>query len=136
MNHFDLTNPQFEQQFENCTLAPSLFSHEAHLRLAWIHITQYGIEQALENIPRQIVNFVDNLGARDKYNQTLTIAAIKAVYHFVLQAKSKEFKDFIQEFPQLTTNFKGLLASHYSVDIFTDTQAKRDYVAPDLLPFD
>ncbi len=77
-NHFDLSDLEFEKQFENCALNPELFSHEAHLRLAWIHVTQYGEEKAIENVTRQLMNFVDFLGARAKYNHTLTIAAVKA----------------------------------------------------------
>ena len=135
-HHFKLTDAEFEQQFQACTLDPALFSHEAHLRLAWIHIQQYGIEKALENVPTQIIRFVDNLGAKDKYNHTLTIAAIKTVYHFTLKSVSNNFKDFIQEFPRLKSNFKGLLAAHYRQDIFMNELAKREYIAPDLLPFD
>ena len=135
-NHLVLTDEQFEQQFQNGTLNPSLFTHEAHLRLAWIHIQKYGIEKALENVPTQIIHFVDNLGARDKYNHTLTIAAIKAVYHFFLKSKSDNFVDFIKGFPRLKYHFKELLACHYGVDIFNNEAAKKIYLEPDLLPFD
>ncbi len=42
--HFYLTDIQFERQFANCSLNPELFSHEAHLRLAWLHISKYGLK--------------------------------------------------------------------------------------------
>ena len=135
MTHLQLTDQQFKQQFQACTLDPALFTHEAHLRLAWIYIQQYGIEKALENIPTQIINFVDNVGARDKYNHTLTIAAIKTVYHFCLKSTADNFVDFIQEFPRLTHNFKDLIAAHYQVDIFNNELAKREFIEPDLLPY-
>lgn len=35
--HHQLNDQQFEEQFQNCTFDPTLFTHEAHLRLAWIH---------------------------------------------------------------------------------------------------
>jgi len=99
-------------------------------------MTQYGIEKALKNVPNQIMQFVDNLGAIDKYNHTLTIAAIKIVYHFRLKSNTNNSKDFIQEYPRLTKNFKALLACHYQQDIFNNELAKKEYVIPDLLPFD
>lgn len=136
MNHFQHTDEQFEQQFENCKLSPELFSHEAHLRLAWIHITKYGIDDALENIQIQLKTYVKHLSAEDKYNKTVTIAAVKAVYHFVLKSKSDNFKNFIVEFPRLKNNFKGLMDSHYGVDIFNSEEAKKEYIRPDILPFD
>ena len=134
-NYFNLSDLEFENQFANCTLNPELFSHEAHLRLAWIHITKYGIDKAEENIQTQLKNFVQFVGASDKYNKTLTIVAIKAVNHFILQSKSNHFNNFIIEFPQLKTAFKPLINSHYSIDIFNSEKAKTEFIKPDVSPF-
>lgn len=134
--HFNLTDSEFEKQFENCELDPSEFSHEAHLRLAWIHINKYGIEKAIHNVQAQLLNFVKHAGAEGKYNKTLTIAALKAVYHFMLKSKSENFNDFIAEFPRLKTNFKDLINSHYGIDVFNSEKAKKKFLEPDLLPFD
>jgi len=135
-DHSQLTDTRFEKQFANCTLDPSLFNHEAHIRLAWIHITKYGIEKALQNIQTQLLNFVIHVDAKDKYNKTLTIAATKAVYHFVLKSNTKNFHDFITAFPKLIYNFKELMNAHYSINIFTSENSKHTYLVPDLLPFD
>ena len=135
-DHFDLTDFEFEQKFETSSLDAGLFSHEAHLRLAWIHITKYGIDKALENIQLQLKAYVKHLGAASKYNKTVTIAAVKAVYHFILKSKSDNFQDFIVEFPRLKNNLKGLMDSHYGIDIFNSEAAKKEYLRPDLLPFD
>lgn len=134
--HYQLTDAEFKKQFANCTLDPEIFSHEAHLRLAWIHLDQYGIDQAIQNICLQLLNFVDSLGARDKYNKTVTIAAIRAVYHFMLKSETTNFKDFILENPRLKHNFMELLSFHYKTDIFNSERAKKAYLEPDLLPFD
>ncbi len=135
-DHFQFTDTEFEQQFATCKLLPSLFSHEAHLRLAWIHITKYGIEKALENIQSQLINFVAHIGALDKYNKTLTIAAVKAVDHFILKSESDNFEDFSIEFPRLRYNFKELMETHYTADIFNLATIKSTYLEPDLAPFD
>ena len=134
-NHKELSDFEFEQQFEKCSLDPNLFTHEAHLRLAWIHINKYGIDKAIENVNIQLINFVDILGAKDKYNKTLTIAALKAVNHFICKSKSENFNDFILEFPRLRNNFKELMSLHYSIDVFNSKQAKAEYLEPDLLFF-
>ena len=87
-SHFELSDLEFKIQFENCVLEPSLFSHEAHIRLAWILIRQYGVEDAIIRIKGQLKQFVKHLGAEDKYNETLTIAAMKAVHHFISKSQS------------------------------------------------
>lgn len=135
-DHFQLSDKAFEQQFASLQLNPALFSHEAHLRLAWIHVTRYGIDQAIENVTNQIKAFAEHHGAHGKYHTTVTIAAVRAVYHFVIKSDSANFKDFITEFPQLKNEFTKLLASHYSTDIFKSTAARESFLEPDLAPFD
>lgn len=133
--HFALTDNEFERQFALAVLDRELFTHEAHLRLAWMHISKYGEEQAIANVCSQLLNFVTRLGAVPKYNVTVTIAAIKAVHHFMQKSGSDSFAGFIREFPRLKYNFKEVIAQHYSVDIFTSEQAKQTYLEPDLLEF-
>lgn len=135
-DHFNLTDIEFETQFKNCELKPSLFSHEAHLRLAWIHINAYGIGKAIQNVEQQLEKFVEYLGETGKFNKTLTVAAVKVVYHFMLKSKSTSFKEFMREFPQLKTDFRRLINTHYGINIFSSDKAKTEYVEPDLVPFD
>jgi len=134
--HFELSDIEFEKQFINCELSPSDFSHEAHLRLAWICIDRYGIKGAEKYVPIHLQKFVEFVGANDKYNMTLTIAAIKAVYHFRLKSKSNNFKDFITEFPRLKMNFKDLMSCHYGFDIYNSESAKKEFLEPDRMAFD
>jgi hypothetical protein len=134
--HQALSDAEFELQFKTCTLDPTLFTHEAHLRLAWIHIKQYGIERAIEDVNAQLLSFVAHLGATDKFNKTVTIAALHAVNHFMKRSAADNFQGFIQEFPRLKTDFKALMGAHYAFDIFKSDKAKAKYLPPDLLPFD
>jgi len=135
-NHFELTDSEFEQKFKSCELDPTLFNHEAHLRLAHIHIGKYGHDQAIKNICDQLVAYVTHLGATNKYNTTLTVAAVKAVYHFMQKSKANDFEGFIEEFPQLKFEFKILMQCHYEFDIFNSQKAKNTFLEPDLIPFD
>jgi len=135
-DHFGLSDLEFKKRFADCSLDPSLFSHEAHLRLAWIVIDDLGLESAEETIQNQLQSFVKNLGATDKYHTTITIVAMKAVFHFMQRSRTDNFKDFIIENPKLKTHFKELINSHYSFDIFVSENAKSIFLEPDLLPFD
>jgi hypothetical protein len=90
---------------------------------------------AVKKIQTQIKTYVAYHGAEDKYHTTLTIAACKAVQHFMGKSSSNSFSEFISEFPRLKHNFKDLLAAHYSLDIINSTLARSEYLVPDLLPF-
>ncbi|MEQ8925904.1 MAG: hypothetical protein RLO81_08830 [Fulvivirga sp.] len=135
-NHFNLTDSDFEKEFISCRLNPTDFTHEAHLRLAWININKYGIKQAEINVQNQLLKFIEFVGEKDKYNVTLTLAAIKAVNHFMLKSNSDNFKDFITEFPRLKYKFKELMSFHYGFDIYNSDNAKKQFLQPDLAPFD
>lgn len=134
--HFNLSDSDFEKQFENCKLSVDLFSHEAHLRLVWIHIEKYGYDKALENIQNQLEKYVAFVGASQKYHITLTIAAVNIVHNFMLKSNSNGFRDFILEYPELTDKFQMLLYRHYSPERINSTAARTEYIEPDLLTFD
>lgn len=135
MTHFSLSDEVFEQQFADTTLAPQLFSHEAHLRLAWIHIQKYGKDQAITNVCNQIQRFDRTHGDGTMFNCTVTVAAVMAVAHFMDKVQAADFSEFITQAPRLRNNLKDLVAQHYSWNIFTDPAAKATYLEPDLLPF-
>ena len=104
-DHYQLTDIEFEQQFKNASLDPQLFNHEAHLRLAWIHVNKYGVERAVQNITRQLRNYTEALGFVEKYLETVTVAAIRAVNHFVSKSSADCFKGFIAENCQLKISY-------------------------------
>ena len=134
-SHYALSDSQFEEEFARCTLDPDLFTHEAHLRLAWVHITKYGIDKAISNIVAQLVNYTIAIGEQTIYNETVTIAAVKIVFHFMLKSRADNFEEFIGDNSRLQHNFKDLIGSHYRTDIFSSESAKRAYLEPELLPF-
>jgi len=135
VTHFTLSDTDFEIQFANCSLDPELFIHEAHLRLAWIHITKYGLNEAEKNICEQIKRFDKTFGIGMKFHVTLTIASVKMINHFIRKSESDNFVDFMKEFPRLKSNFRELISAHYSTDIFTDLYAKNKYLEPELKDF-
>jgi hypothetical protein len=132
--HFLLKDSEFLRQFENCELCPSDFSHEAHLRLGWIHIRLYGIDRAEKNVTAQLQNFVKYAKAEDKYHETVTITGLRTINYFMKKSNCATFMEFIKEFPQLKYNFKDLINSHYKNDVFSSPIAKSQYIKPDLNP--
>lgn len=135
-NHTELTDEQFLKAFSSCELDPSLFNHEAHIRLAWILITNSGLEKVREEVVNLISDYVTHLNQEDKFNLTLTIAATEIISNKVQLSSTTDFQDFIEDFPELITDFKSIIHQHYSFDIFNSEVAKTQYLPPDLIPFD
>jgi hypothetical protein len=131
-----MTDLEFVRLFETGHLPPSLFTHEAHLRLAYIYLKNFGEELAIEQCCNGIREFDRLHGDGTKFHKTLTVASVKAVYHFMQKSRSTTFEGLIAEFPRLKTSFKQLLDQHYAFDLLNNAKAKSEYVAPDLIPFD
>ena len=119
-SHFEISDDEFEQRFSEGSFISVLFTHEAHLRLAWLHIKKYGADTAIKNITAQLKRYVKVLRADDKYNETITIAAVKMVYHFYTQSNRMDFKSFINENKKLIVNFKELIRIRPTKYIFFD----------------
>ena len=134
-DHWRFTDEEYEELFESYQLKPGMFSHEAHLRLAYIHIQKYGARQAEINMCDQIKGFAESLGVYDKFNKTVTVAAVKVMSHFMQKATSRGFQGLMKEFPSLLLDFKGILNKHYSYNVFGDKKAKKTFQEPDLQPF-
>jgi len=134
-DHLELSDSDFEEQFKNCTLIPDLFTHEAHLRLAWIHVSRYGQEIAAEHLCFQIAKFDKTFDTGTKFHKTLTIASIKIIANYIQKSFSDDFEEFLEEFPSLNYNFKEIISAHYSYNIFEHPTARVEYLEPDLEPF-
>ncbi|MBO6524716.1 MAG: hypothetical protein JJ971_12875 [Balneolaceae bacterium] len=133
--HYSYTDSEFEQHFHECTLPSEMFTHEAHLRLAWIEISKYGVDTAIENISAHIKKYAESLDAADKFHATVTVAAVEAVHHFMKKTESETFQGFISTNPELKTRFKELLSSHYSFNVFESEKAKQKFIEPDVSSF-
>jgi len=132
--HHLLTNDDFERKFSNCELPGVIFTHEAHLRISYIHITKYGLEKAIDTLSMQIKNCDDKYGNGTKFNKKLTIASTKVIHHFIAKSKTENFNDFIKEFPQLKSDFLDVLKTTNAVDILnTKNDVKEEYLESNLL---
>lgn len=134
-SHRELNDEQFEKMFASLRMPEHMFTHEAHLRLAWIHIRKYGVDVAVENIRQQLRRFVDHHGDASKYHVTLTTAAVLIVNHFIHQSRASEFQVLLRLFPELSTRFHSLLQSHYSIELMDSEKARKQFLSPDLAPF-
>lgn len=133
--HYRFSDEVYEQKFRDCKFPPLYFSHEAHLRLAYIHLKKYGLEQSIENMCTQIYDFAIKYGATMKFNATVTYASLQIMYEYMQKGKSNSFLEMMEEFPHLLQDFKGEIQQYYSWDVFRSPEAKTKIHQPDKKPF-
>ncbi|XP_062585658.1 uncharacterized protein LOC134247293 isoform X3 [Saccostrea cucullata] len=123
----------FIQAFEDATLPYEDWTHEAHLRMAWNYITEYGKEAATPHIRQGIQHFNEQNKEKVKfgYHETITMFYIAEVAHAIKQSPGvNSFEEFVERNPYLFD--KTVIAQYYShKHLYSDT-ARHQFVQPDL----
>lgn len=132
-HELSLDDRNFRSAFESCTVAPSQFNHEAHVRLAYIYLVESGVESAVQRMREALLNFIEHNGIpRSKFHETITCAWVLAVRHFMDKSSSTSFQDFIAK-NQVLLDSKIML-THYSASVLFSSDARESFVEPDLDP--
>ena len=133
-SHLKYNDSDFRRLFEDLKLDPELFTHIAHLRLAWIYLEAYGITEAADKTCLAISNFDRAFGDGTKFHDTVTRMAVIIIAECKgLEQNAVNFQEFIAKHQELVHDFRQLIGNYYSWDIFADPKAKKEYIKPDIL---
>ncbi|MCK0131001.1 DNA-binding protein [Flavobacteriaceae bacterium F08102] len=113
--HLLLTDHELVSNIKNCELSPVLFTHEAHLRLAYIHLTNYDKATAIESLCSQLAQFDRQCGSGTKFDKKLTEISVEIVDEFIKKNKPKDFRSLICSCPVLKHDFKSLVRQKMQV---------------------
>ena len=124
----------FRTQFESGEFPPADFDHRAHLRLAYIFLTDNDIEAAHQLMRDALRNFLDHIGVDvSKYHDTITRGWILAVRHFMEATSQCASADsFIDQNPAMLDS--KIMMTHYSAEVLFSNKARANFVEPDLDP--
>ena len=77
-----MSDSELLHHFEHCTLLPSLWTHEAHVRVAWLYLKEHEESTALQLVRTGIQRFNDRvLKKAMAYHETITAAFIRLIAH-------------------------------------------------------
>ncbi len=123
----------FRSDFEACTITPSQFNHEPHVRLAYIYLVEYDVEAAVQRMREGLLNFLEHNGIpRSKFHETITQAWVLAIRHFMNGSTSASSADFIAKNQELLDS--KIMLTHYSASVLFSSDARASFVEPDLDP--
>lgn len=125
---------EFCVQFESFKVPPAEFDHRAHLRLAYVYLTEHDSETAYRMMRNALQSFLEYNGVDvSKYHDTMTRAWILAVRHFMELTASDESADsFIEQHPEMLD--AKIMMTHYSAELLFSDEARAKFVEPDLDP--
>jgi putative acetyltransferase len=122
---------EFLQRFENCTLAEELWTHRAHVRMAWLHLTQAPRHEALDKIRSGILRYnTEVLGRRLQYHGTVTVAFTCIIADRIEPLET--WREFEQHNAELFSHGMPVLMRYYSRQRLMSVEARRNFIEPDL----
>jgi hypothetical protein len=128
------------RQFQELTLPFTLWTHRAHVKIAYLHLQKYPFDEALSRICAGIkkYNAANNVpeSQTSGYNQTTTVAflhlvaAVMRAYEYAFPVHTAD--EFCDTHPQLMS--KHVLRFFYSPHRRMHPDAKTRFIEPDLAP--
>lgn len=123
----------FRASFEAGQIVPADFNHRGHLRLAYTYLCDGNTKFAYKKMKIAIRNLLKNNGVDEsKYHETLTMAWIQAVRHFMEMSKggAQSFDEFVKMDDRILND--KIMLSHYSKELLFSNTARARFVKPDL----
>lgn len=120
--------------FESCTLPKAEWTHEAHVRTAWIYLTTRSYDDALAALRNGIPKYNRSLGNTTGYHDTVTVAYARIIAARILISPDDDFPDFRLRHADLFAKSPSPLARHYSKERLASPEAVESFVDPDLSP--
>ncbi len=128
------------QAFESTELPFQEWTHEAHLRVAYLYLSKHGFEEGLPRLRSGIkrYNAAHEVpeGPTSGYNETTTVAFARIVdtirRAYAEAIPTSDSTSFVEAHPQLQN--KHILRFFYSPAQRLKPEAKHSFVEPDLAP--
>ena len=122
---------EFLDSFEHCTLPATEWTHLAHVRVAWLCLTQGAAEDALARISSGILRYNSEvLNRRHKYHETVTVAFTRIVASRV--SAMQTWEEFCGGIEDILDPEMPILLRYYSAALLYSDRAREFFVEPDI----
>lgn len=119
------------RSFETCTLPKSEWTHRAHIRMAWLYLTQFGGAEALDRIRTGILRFnTEVLDRRQEYHDTVTVAFTRLISDRMIPGETWTL--FSRRIDDIVDRESPILETYYSRELLGSARARERFVDPDL----
>jgi len=130
-SHVTGDDERFLSNFENCLLPESEWTHHAHIRVAWLCLSEDAPETALQRIRSGILRYnTEVLRRRHKYHETVTVAFARTVADRMHAGESWE--QFSFRIDDILDPDAPILLNFYSAERLFSDQARLQFIEPDI----
>lgn len=120
----------FLQAFMSANLEADEFTHKDHVRAAWLILQRLPLDQAMDEYARCIRTLAAKFGVPDKFHATITQALMIIIADRLNHGET--WDNFWIGNPDLANDAMSLLERYYSRELLYSSDARSDFLKPDL----
>lgn len=124
------------ESFNACSLTRTEWTHEAHLRTAFLHVQRYSLDEAHLRLRAGIIRLNERHGLVESstrgYFETLTRVWLVLVADARARSDAANSLELLARCPELRE--RSLPSNFYSRALLTSVRARSIFVVPDLAP--
>lgn len=124
------------EAFVGCALTQAEWTHEAHLRTAFLHVERYSLDEAHLRMRAGIIRLNERHGLIETsargYFETLTRVWLVLVADARVVSGATNSRELLERCPELSD--RSLPTRYYSKELLSSLRARSIFVAPDRAP--
>jgi hypothetical protein len=133
MRTSEMSDREFLAAFESLSIPGDEFRHKDHVRLAWIYLHDSDFASGSAHFCGHFHRFVEHIGAKSKYNETITWFYLATVYERIhTQALAESWEAFAASNGDLLDNAMAIVRARYRDESLASPLARRIFLLPDL----
>ncbi len=122
------------EAFEDGSVDPDRFDHEAHIYVGWSYLQLYALEEAIDRFSAALRRLTKNLGIETKYHETITWFFMILIAERRSTSKSNDWQVFKKCNADLFAKRPSVVSHYYSDERLGTPLARTQFVLPDRIP--
>ena len=122
------------EAFEQGSIDPELFNHEAHVFIAWSYLQQCDLKESIDRFCAALRRLTKKLGIELKYHETLSWFFMILIAERRSELGSNVWQTFRQGNADLFATHPSIVRDYYSEERLGWSIARTQFVMPDRLP--
>lgn len=127
-----MSDQEFIERFENCTLPAEGFHHRDHVKVVWLYLQRYPLPETLARFSESLKRFATANGKPNLYHETITWAyALLINERMERNGQAQSWEEFAASNIDLLDWKNSVLKSYYNAETLGSDFARATFVFPD-----
>jgi hypothetical protein len=125
-----MSDVEYLARFERLEIPGPEFRHIDHVHLAWIYLRSENFASAAARFTANLLRYVDHIGARGKYHETITWFYLVVINERIRRAHPSTWEEFAQGNSDLLDGSLGILRDRYGPGRLASALAREVFLLP------